>query len=452
MRAFFQEAVAESTQTKPDLLIENSSLYQVGTAMMTATRKKILIWILVLSLLSAIPKLPVPSFSTSPPAAQGQVVKEETFVKEVATVYPLFDYWPVAIKYIPEGASDIIVSGTIKELKNRAFDFYAFTRLNYERWKANASYQAIVEVKHVAAYSLSFSTTREDVTDGLRLVVSNIYLQELQEESLIDDTIKVYPYMTYSFWFSSRPLMIGYEAELNVRGTAREIHGYRFNLYVVDRKNYDLWSTGRSYFAYYAAKGMKSYDFSFTVPPEKVAESLYYVVERVDPDVELDVDVAATGSWLAPTTISVEYDVKISWREKASGCFIATAAYGSELEPQVQFIRDFRDRAMAPTFVGSPFLSVFNPFYYSFSPQVASFISMHEPVRQLFKYLLYPLVGDVRVVSWIYLGLGFNPELAAAAALLTMILLIVFFYPFPAILLAPLALRWLRKHRGRPKV
>lgn len=385
---------------------------ELGEGVMSATRKKILLWILALSFLCTIPILaPLESPLTSP-AAQGQVTKEERLVQEVATVMPLSDYWPLALKYIPEGAYDIKVSGTVKELKGRSFDFFAFTKLNYERWKANASYQTILEAKHVSAYSLSFSPTGQEVTDGLRLVVSNIYAQEHKEESLISTTIKLSRYSGETFWPSFPALMIGYKSELNVRGTAREIHGYRFDIYVLDNRNYDLWSTGRSYSAYYEAKGTTSYDFSFVVPREKSGESLYFVVKRAEPNVELDVDLAATGSWLAPTAISVEYDTKISWKEKAPGCLIATAAYGSELALEVQFLRTFRDQFVKSTFAGSAFMKAFDTFYYSFSPAAASVTAQNPVLSKAVRVLLYPLIAALRTGSTIFRSLSFEPELA----------------------------------------
>jgi len=75
--------------------------------------------------------------------------------------------------YIPEGSKDILVSGTVRELKGGRFDFYAFNKKNYELWVAKASYKAFVEVKDVSSYSLSFSPTRDDVANALYLVAVN---------------------------------------------------------------------------------------------------------------------------------------------------------------------------------------------------------------------------------------------------------------------------------------
>ena len=53
------------------------------------------------------------------------------------------------------------------------------------------------------------------------------------------------------------------------------------------------------------------------------------------------------------------------------GCLIATAAYGSEMAPQVQLLREIRDNQLMNTESGSAFMSGFNELYYSFSPTIA---------------------------------------------------------------------------------
>ena len=57
--------------------------------------------------------------------------------------------------------------------------------------------------------------------------------------------------------------------------------------------------------------------------------------------------------------------------EEGGGCLIATAAYGSELAPQVQMLREIRDNQLMNTESGSAFMTTFNELYYSFSPTIA---------------------------------------------------------------------------------
>ena len=58
---------------------------------------------------------------------------------------------------------------------------------------------------------------------------------------------------------------------------------------------------------------------------------------------------------------------------EGGGCLIATAAYGSEMAPQVQFLREIRDNTVLQTQSGTSFMTAFNTFYYTFSPTVADY-------------------------------------------------------------------------------
>jgi hypothetical protein len=76
-----------------------------------------------------------------------------------------------------------------------------------------------------------------------------------------------------------------------------------------------------------------------------------------------------------------------------SGCFIATAAFGSPMEPDVALLRRFRDRALLPNPLGELAVAV----YYSASPPLAAAISTDERLRALARRLLRPAVALARV-------------------------------------------------------
>ena len=78
-------------------------------------------------------------------------------------------------------------------------------------------------------------------------------------------------------------------------------------------------------------------------------------------------------------------------------CLIATAAFGSELSPQVQFLRGFRDNHILLTESGSSFMNVFNSWYYSFSPYVADYERQQPWLQQIVKTLIYPLMGILTI-------------------------------------------------------
>ena len=81
------------------------------------------------------------------------------------------------------------------------------------------------------------------------------------------------------------------------------------------------------------------------------------------------------------------------------GCFIATAAYGSAIMPQVKVQREFHERYL----LTNPFGQAFVDFYYAHSPPVADFISEHIGPAPTMAFLI------IMVTSLIYLA-GYRRE------------------------------------------
>lgn len=74
------------------------------------------------------------------------------------------------------------------------------------------------------------------------------------------------------------------------------------------------------------------------------------------------------------------------------GCFIATAAYGSYLEPEVMVLRSFRDNVLLTNPIGASFVGL----YYRVSPPVADFIARHETLKVAARYSLTPIVYGLK--------------------------------------------------------
>ncbi len=81
------------------------------------------------------------------------------------------------------------------------------------------------------------------------------------------------------------------------------------------------------------------------------------------------------------------------------GCLIATAAYGSEMAPQVQQLREFRDNTVLSTKSGNAFMSGFNQIYYSFSPSIADFERESPVFKEMVKAGLTPMLSSLSLLN-----------------------------------------------------
>lgn len=77
-----------------------------------------------------------------------------------------------------------------------------------------------------------------------------------------------------------------------------------------------------------------------------------------------------------------------------SGCFVATAAYGSELAPEVDMLRRFRDEKLLTHPIGQ--LAVAG--YYSVSPSLSTVIADSDGLRELSRRALRPVLTVARKV------------------------------------------------------
>jgi hypothetical protein len=75
-----------------------------------------------------------------------------------------------------------------------------------------------------------------------------------------------------------------------------------------------------------------------------------------------------------------------------SRCFIATAAFGSPMAPEVALLRAFRDSWLLTNSPGR----IFVEFYYWISPPIADFISRDESLKRITRMALMPMIYGVK--------------------------------------------------------
>ena len=123
-----------------------------------------------------------------------------------------------------------------------------------------------------------------------------------------------------------------------------------------------------------------------------------------EPEVESVVDAepepAMTQPVCGPGTV-LKNNVCVAEQQKGGGCLIATAAFGSELAPQVQFLREIRDGTVLQTQSGSAFMTGFNQFYYSFSPTIADYERENIIFKETVKIAITPMLTSLAILNYV---------------------------------------------------
>ncbi len=111
------------------------------------------------------------------------------------------------------------------------------------------------------------------------------------------------------------------------------------------------------------------------------------VLTLTDGDPDLDADGAQNGKIVDPGAVTVASAAAAS-SSSSSGCFIATAAFGSTLKPQVKLLKTFRDRYLLGSALGRSFVNT----YYKYSPPLAAAIANHEGLKKATRIGLAPVI------------------------------------------------------------
>jgi outer membrane protein assembly factor BamB len=158
-----------------------------------------------------------------------------------------------------------------------------------------------------------------------------------------------------------------------------------------------------------------------------------------------DTQYSAASSPTATFTVGAE-------QPTSKGCVIATATYGSAMAPQVQALRDFRENIALNTFAGSSFMTVFNAWYYSWSPPVAAQIAPSAPLRGVMQVVLQPVLNILQVATYTYSSFTFNSEFAIFMAGFVTAALLGLVYVFPIATLGLFTTTRLKKNWNLPKM
>ena len=89
-----------------------------------------------------------------------------------------------------------------------------------------------------------------------------------------------------------------------------------------------------------------------------------------------------------------EQEAFVRVEEEDEGCFIATAAYGTDTAQELDILREFRDKVLLPDSLGIKFVF----FYYRTSPPIAEFISRQDVLRTMVREVFVaPIVAIVNL-------------------------------------------------------
>ena len=136
-------------------------------------------------------------------------------------------------------------------------------------------------------------------------------------------------------------------------------------------------------------------------PEPEEQESTVIVTIDEEPDEEPEPEPEATQPVCGPGTVLKNGLCVAEQQKKGGGCLIATAAFGSELAPQIQFLREIRDNTVLQTQSGSAFMTGFNQFYYSFSPTIADYERENPAFKEAVKLTLTPLLTSLTLLQYV---------------------------------------------------
>ena len=125
------------------------------------------------------------------------------------------------------------------------------------------------------------------------------------------------------------------------------------------------------------------------------------IIETIDETPDEEPEPIMTEPICGPGTVLKNNVCVAEQQKKGGGCLIATAAFGSEMAPQVQFLREIRDNTVLQTESGSAFMTGFNQFYYSFSPVIADYERENPAFKEAVKIAITPMLTSLAILNYV---------------------------------------------------
>ncbi|MYH03694.1 MAG: hypothetical protein F4140_02310 [Cenarchaeum sp. SB0675_bin_21] len=132
------------------------------------------------------------------------------------------------------------------------------------------------------------------------------------------------------------------------------------------------------------------------IPPEPEPEPVVVPPPPPPPEPEPEPEpiVCGEGTQLVDGKCEV-----IPTTPSGGSCLIATAAFGTELAPQVQYLREIRDNTLLSTSSGDSFMTGFNQLYYTISPPIADLEREYPAFRELVSLAITPMLASLSIMS-----------------------------------------------------
>ena len=159
----------------------------------------------------------------------------------------------------------------------------------------------------------------------------------------------------------------------------------------------------------YLPKNLLSGNFTFYVndeefyPTIKSNNNISFITLNFTGSGNNKIEIIGTDSLQGLNQTSIPIEDKSPDENKSpekGGCLIATATFGSELAPQVQQLREFRDNSLLQTESGTLFMKTFNQFYYTFSPTIADWERENPAFKEFVKISVTPMITSLSILNY----------------------------------------------------